>query len=351
MNAGARLTSAPGHGSIGRMKTSAHDNLFENLSGWLCALLFLAASPFPGTPARASEVPQVRTQAPGFYRMMLGDFEVTVLLDGTMAQPVDKLVSKPDEVRKVLARDHETLPIDLSVNAFLINTGRNLVLVDAGVGELFGPKVGGQLPANLRAAGYKPGEIDAVLITHLHGDHFGGLVAGGQRAFPNAVVYLDKRETAYWLDADQEKAAPENRKRSFGQARAVLGQYAGAGKLQTFDGASELFPGIRSMPAYGHTPGHTAYLVESRGERLLMWGDVIHCAEAQFHDPGLTMQYDSDPRAAAATRRSLMAAAAKDGWIVGSAHISFPGLGHVRSDGRGYSWIPLPYSVPKPDVK
>ena len=200
----------------------------------------------------------------------------------------------------MLAKDHETPLIELSINAFLINTGKNLILVDTGAGELFGPNAAGRLVSNLRAAGYRPEQIDTVLLTHLHADHSGGLSVGGQRQFTNAVVYVDKRDPAFWLDADQEKAAPENRRRFFRQAHATVDPYVRAGRLRTFEGATLLFPGIRSIPAYGHTPGHTAYMVDSRGQRLLLWGDVIHCAEVQFRDPTITIEYDIHPTAAVA---------------------------------------------------
>jgi glyoxylase-like metal-dependent hydrolase (beta-lactamase superfamily II) len=298
------------------------------------------------TPVTAhAAVPQVKTLAPGFYRVMLGDFEVTVLSDGTAPRQVDEIMSKPDEIRQTLARAHEALPIELSINAFLINTGAQLILVDTGAGELFGPHSGGRLIANLRAAGYQPEQIDAVLLTHIHGDHSGGLSIGGQRVFPNALVYVDKRDAEFWLSAAEERAVPAERRKTFQQSHATVGPYVAAGKLRPFDGARELFPGIRAMPAYGHTPGHTAYMVESKGQRLLLWGDIIHVAEVQFPDPDITIDYDVNPDAAITSRKRLLADAAEQGFLVGGAHISFPGLGHVRADAQGYSWIALPYSA------
>jgi glyoxylase-like metal-dependent hydrolase (beta-lactamase superfamily II) len=292
--------------------------------------------------ARAA-APLVRTQAPGFYRLMVGDFEVTVLSDGTVTRPMDQILSKPTEVHDLLRRDHESEEARLSVNAFLINTGAKLLLVDAGAGELFGPSCG-KLVANLRASGYAPEQVDAVLLTHIHADHSGGLTVGGQRVFPNALIYVDKREPDYWLDPAQEKAVPVPKRLTFAQSRTALEPYVQADRLRPFDGAGELFPGVRALPAYGHTPGHTAYLVESRGERLLLWGDVIHFAEGQFADPTITVAYDVDPAAAAATRIRLLAEADRDGLLVGSDHISFPGLGHVRAEGANrFAWVPRPY--------
>jgi glyoxylase-like metal-dependent hydrolase (beta-lactamase superfamily II) len=129
----------------------------------------------------------------------------------------------------------------------------------------------------------------------------------------------------------------------FKQAHAAVDPYVAAGKLRTFDAASELFPGIRVMPEPGHTVGHTGYRVESRGEQLLIWGDIIHSTEVQFNDPGITIQFDMSPATAAMTRRKVFTDAAEHGYLVGGNHISFPGLGHVISAGKNYSWIPLPY--------
>lgn len=301
-------------------------------------------APRLATPAAAA-APQVRTQAPGFYRMMLGAFEVTVLSDGTAPRPVDKIMSKPDEIREILARDHQALPIELSINAFLINTGSTLLLVDTGAGELFGPHSGGHLVANLRAAGYFPEQVDAVLLTHIHADHSGGLSIGGNRVFPNAIVYVDKRDPDFWLNPAAEQAAPAASRTTFKQSHATVDPYVTAGMLRPFDGAAELFAGIRSVPAHGHTPGHTAYMVASEGRKLLLWGDTIHLAEVQFADPEVSIEYDVNRGAAVASRAALLAQAAEQGFLVGGAHISFPGLGHVHVEGDAFAWTPVPYST------
>ena len=298
----------------------------------------------PAMTAQAA-APQIRTQAPGFYRMMLGDYEITVLSDGTAPRDVDNIMSKPEAIRQTLARAHQALPIELSINAFLINTGATLILVDTGAGELFGLHSGGRLIANLHAAGYQPEQADAVLLTHIHADHSGGLSLGGRRVFPQAMVYVDKHDPDFWLSAAAEATAPAEKKMTFQQSHATIDPYVAAGNVHPFDGATELFPGIRAMPAYGHTPGHTAYMVESQGQRLLLWGDTIHVAEVQFADPDITIDYDVDRHAASASRKRWLADAAAQGYLVGGAHISFPGLGHVRADPKGYSWISLPYSA------
>jgi glyoxylase-like metal-dependent hydrolase (beta-lactamase superfamily II) len=283
-------------------------------------------------------------QAPGYYRFALGDFRVTVLTDGTAPRDVSKIMSKPAEVRAAYAASHEALPVELSINCFLIDTGTHRILVDTGAGELFG-KDAGQLVANLRASGYQPEDIDVILLTHIHGDHSGGLSVGGKPVFAQATVYVDQHDPAYWLSASVEAAAPANRKTTFEQSHKTVDPYVAAGKLKTFDSATELFPGVRTVPEPGHTPGLTGYMIESRGQRLLLWGDIIHSAEVQFRDPSVSVDYDVDPKKAIASRQRILAEAAKQGYLVGAAHISFPGLGHVRAEKTGYSWAPVPYSV------
>jgi glyoxylase-like metal-dependent hydrolase (beta-lactamase superfamily II) len=304
------------------------------LGAAVTALLALAASP-ASWPAQ---------QAPGFYRLLLGDFRITVVSDGTAPRDLPRIMSKAAKVRDALSAAHETLPIELSINCFLIETGTKTIMIDTGAGNLFGAN-SGKLVANLRAAGYQPGDIDVILLTHIHGDHSGGLSIGGKRVFPNAVVYVDRRDPAYWFNATTQAYAPANRKLTFAQAHQTVDPYVRAGKLRPFDGATLLFPGIRSVPEYGHTPGHTGYMIESRGERLLLWGDIVHAAEVQFQDPTITIDYDVNPEEATASRQRAFAAAAERGHLVGGAHLGFPGLGHVRAEQTRFSWVPAPYSV------
>ncbi len=296
-----------------------------------------------GTQAAA---PIAKGQAPGFYQMMLGDFEVTVLSDGTADLTVGKLLTHttPAKVAAALKRSYLKDPVQTSVNGFLVNTGSKLVLIDTGAGNLFGPTLG-NLPANLKAAGYQPEQVDEIYITHLHADHIGNLMAGDKMVFPNAVVRADKRDADYWLSQANLDKAPEEMKGFFKGAMASLNPYVAAGKFKPFDGSTELVPGVRALASHGHTPGHTTYVVESKGEKLVLIGDLIHVAAVQFPDPTVTIQFDSDSKAALAQRQKAFAAAAKGGYWVGAAHIAFPGIGHIQAAGKGYSWLPANYSV------
>ena len=290
--------------------------------------------------------PMVKASPPGYYRMMLGDFEVTALSDGTVALHVGMLLTNTTaaRVKSALARAFLKDPIETSVNAYLINTGTKLVLVDAGAGSLFGPTLG-NLVANLKSAGYQPEQVDEVYISHLHPDHVGGLAAGDRVVFPNAIVRAERRDADFWLSKANLDAAPKDAKDSFHGAMASLNPYVTAGKFQPFDGDSDLVPGIKGLASRGHTPGHTTYVVESKGEKLVLWGDLMHVAAVQFADPTVTIRFDLDPKAAAAQRRKAFADAAKQGYWVAASHIAFPGIGHVRAEGRGYTWAPANYGV------
>jgi len=131
------------------------------------------------------------------------------------------------------------------------------------------------------------------------------------------------------------------------ETMATFKPYVEAKHLQLFDGDVEVVPGIRSVNAFGHTPGHTMYLVTSKDEHLLLWGDLMHVASVQFVDPSVTIQFDSDSKQAAVQRKKVYADSAKQGIWLAVAHISFPGIGHIRSDGTGYVYYPINYSIPK----
>lgn len=299
--------------------------------------LALAASAQAGPPP-------VKGQAPGWYRMTLGSFEVTALSDGTVELPVDQLLQgmPAARIQQMLARSYLKAPLETSVNGYLVNTGSKLVLIDVGAAGLFGPTLG-KLVANLKASGYTPEQVDEVYITHLHPDHVGGLMDGAKMVFPNATVRADGREQAFWLSAANMDAAPEANKGFFKGAMASLNPYIAAGKFKPFDGDTELVPGIRAIATRGHTPGHANYVVESNGQRLVVWGDLMHVAAVQFEQPQVTIGFDADPKAAAPQRRKAYAAAAKDGHFVAVAHVAFPGIGQLRADGKGYRWIPANY--------
>lgn len=297
--------------------------------------------------------PMARTSAPGYYRFMLGNFEVTALSDGTVDLPVEQLLLEP-AAKTVAALDKAFLktPLQISDNAYLINTGKRLVLVDVGAGSLFGPTLG-KLMSNLKASGYKPEQIDDIFLTHMHPDHVGGLSANRVIQFPNAVVHAERHEADYWLSQKNLDSAPAASKGFFQGAMASVDPYVQAGKFIPFDGSVELVPGVRSYPSFGHTVGHTSYMIESEGQKLLLMGDLIHVPAVQLDHPDVTIAFDTDPKAAAASRIKVFNQVARERTLVAGAHLPFPGIGHLRAVGKTYRWVPvdftrMPVEQPKP---
>lgn len=299
---------------------------------------------------------QQKTQVPGYYRMMIGQLEVTALYDGYIdLDPKILKYTSAREVQSLLARMFvESTPgMQTAVNAYLVNTGSSLVLVDTGAAACFGPTLG-RIGDNLRAAGYAPEQVDAVLLTHLHGDHACGLAANGQLAFPNATVYVDKADADYWLSEANAAAAPKEAQGLFAMARAAVAPYQAANRFRTFNGGNggngaEPIAGVRALPAYGHTPGHSGYLFTSGKDTLLLWGDIVHSHAVQFRRPQVAIEFDTDSHAAVITRKRILADAAKGKLWVGGAHLPFPGLGHVRRDTAGYTWVPAEYGPIRAD--
>jgi glyoxylase-like metal-dependent hydrolase (beta-lactamase superfamily II) len=317
---------------------------YVNIRFILFAVVFLISNTVLGFTAHA-EAPMVKTQAPGFYRIMVGDYEVTALSDGTNMMPaVQLLQGNKDKIKALLGKNYLDETVETSINAFLINTGSKLVLVDTGIGKM-GTPAEGKLVDNLRATGYQPEQVDEILLTHLHNDHVAGLVANSERVFKNATVYANKLDVDYWLSDSNMNAAPAEYKSFYQIARDGITPYINAGKFQTFEGNMSFLPGISGQEAVGHTPGHTMYLVESKGQKLLLMGDVIHVAAVQFEDPLVTIAYDVDSAKAAAARKEVLDEVAKSGLLIGGAHLSFPGFGHVQANGhKGYNFLPLNYS-------
>ncbi len=177
----------------------------------------------------------------------------------------------------------------------------------------------------------------------MHGDHVGGLIADGKLAFPNATIHAGQEDADFWLSkANLDKASAEM-KGFFQGAMASVNPYVEVGKFKPLKGNTDLLPGIKAVPAHGHTPGHNVYVVESKGQKLVLWGDLMHVAAVQFVEPQVTISFDVDSKPAAVERKKAYADAAKGRYLVGSAHLPFPGLGHIRAEGKSYVWVPVDY--------
>lgn len=315
----------------------------------LAAAPMMAAASDPVAPVASGAESAPKEQAPGYYRIKLGDFLITAITDGAALAPyADLLRGMPvPDLEAAFTRQGQKSNRLTSINMFLIDTGEKRILVDAGAGTLYGDCCG-QLPKQLAAAGYTPESIDAVLLTHLHGDHSFGLIQNGQRFFPNAEVFLGKGELDYWLNDSHEQAADASHKAMFTAGRAALAPYLAAGKVKPMEKATEIFSGVRAIPAPGHTPGHRFYDIESKGARLRVIGDMIHVAEVQLPMPQITIDFDVDQPAAAALRQKALAEIVEARLLIAAPHINFPGLGHIIRSGDGYGWAPLAYMAAIP---
>ena len=302
----------------------------------------------PALPAAAKE-PPAGMQAPGIYRLKVGAYEVTVLNDGSAALPTKYFSGDADGAVKLLqnafAPSTEVAPT--TFNAWLINTGDKLILVDTGYSNAIGPKAG-HLPKTLAAAGVNPSDIDAVVITHVHPDHCLGLLTPDKQiAFPNATVHVNGDEYVWWLEGDVK--IPEGKpffKDLFEGGRAAFKPYIEAKKVQTFKDGAELAPGVVAVLAAGHTVGHTMVrIAPSGGDQLLLWTDIVHSTALQFPEPERGIAFDFDPPKAIATRKKVMDMVATDRMLIAGTHIGFPGVGHVAKADTGYAFVPLSWNA------
>jgi glyoxylase-like metal-dependent hydrolase (beta-lactamase superfamily II) len=306
----------------------------------------LAAACTLAAPPLFAKAPLGGGTAVSAHRMKLGAFEVTTLLDGYIDLPPAILLGDQELVKRHLeAAGLWGSPIRTAVNAFLVNTGDKLVMIDCGGAKMLGPTAG-RMPQALAQIGVNPADVDEVYITHMHGDHLHGAVTPeGAKLFPNAVLRIAKADVDYWANPAVEAAAPDNQKGRFVAAKRAVAAYGD--RLQPFELGAELTPGIRSVAATGHTPGHSCYLVSSGTAQLLLLGDSLHVAPVQFPRPEITVGFDFNQDAARARRRELFEMAVKDNMLIGAVHLPFPGIGRLRtgSNASGFVYEPLPWQL------
>jgi glyoxylase-like metal-dependent hydrolase (beta-lactamase superfamily II) len=286
--------------------------------------------------------PFAGTQAPGFYRHKVGSYEVTVVSDGTLT--LDATIFTGDEAgaEKLLRDAHlPKMGFTTPLNTWLINTGQKLILVDAGGGTHFAPSIG-RLPQNLAAAGVSSAAIDAVVITHPHPDHIPGVITSDHKMlFPNATLYVNENDHAFWTSADTRGKAPEEFRGFFDLAVNAIKPYAAAGKLSLYKDGAEFAPGVSAVACYGHTVGHSMVRVSPPGGDFLIFGDIVHCLALQFPDPERSVGFDTDPPAALASRKRVLDMVATDRLLFSGGHLPFPALGHATKSGSGYVFVPL----------
>lgn len=274
-------------------------------------------------------------QLPAACRRPAGTFVITALGDGYLDLPAEMLTNiTPVEAGALLQAQFHAPSPRISVNAFLLQGGGRTTLIDAGAGRGRRPTMG-RLSRSLGAAGISPDQIDLILLTHLHSDHVGGLLAeGGTAFFPRAELAIARAELDYWLEPGAELRAPDARRPAFAMARAAIEPYRARMRMI---GAGEIAPGIAAVPLPGHTPGHTGYLID---DSLLVWGDIAHVPDVQIPRPEVGIGFDVDPAQAEATRRHVLDMAASERLAITGMHLHFPGYSHVLREGDGYRLVP-----------
>lgn len=296
--------------------------------------------------ASAQAPAQVGSQVPGYYRLAVGDYEVTALFDGynDLSPTLLKGLTQ-SQIRALLARRSiETPGVQTAFNAFLINTGKQLILVDSGAGQCIGATAG-MLVDNMKAAGYAPAQVDTILLTHLHLDHVCGLVDAQRKPlFANATVYAAKAEADYWLDPQALAKAPEGAKGFFKIAQDSTAAYIAEGRFKTFETGQSPLPGVvEATLEKGHTPGSTTYRFTSQGQSILFMGDLVHNLAVQFEHPEVSIGFDVDGQQAIKSRAKVFSdAAASKVWVT-AAHLPFPGIGHIAAEGKHFQWVPVEY--------
>ena len=268
-------------------------------------------------------------QSENIFTHKVGKFEVILLSEGQGQGNSGILINATPQMLT------ECIPSGTfpnAYNAFLVKTPDRNVLVDAG---LYSAK----LFSNLRSLGIDPGQIDAVLITHMHGDHIGGLLENDKAAFPKAKIYLSQPEHDFWTNDKAMQQVPEERRGGFLAARKMIAAYKdNVGLFQPNTLGKDLYallPGISGIAAYGHTPGHTMYLVESNDDQMLIWGDLTHAMAIQMPYPSVAVTYDTDPKQAVITREKVLDYVSRNNIPIAGMHIPFPAMGIVSTISSG----------------
>ena len=291
----------------------------------------------------ATNTPRTTPVASGVTRVDLGSVTVTMLSDGQGARPLDANFVRNVPLAEVQAALTEAkLPtdrIDVPFNPFVADIGAQRVLFDTGSGE-FGAAGSGKLLENMGKAGIDPKSVTAVVISHFHGDHINGLRnKAGNLVFPNAKIYVPAPEWNWWMDEARLAATPEAQRGGLNTARRVFSPIAAT--VVRFEPGTEILPGVRSIAAYGHTPGHTAFMIEGGSRKLLYWADTTNVF-LFVRNPDWAVVFDMDADAAKATRRRIADLAVRENALVAGYHLPGSGIGTLSTRGKGYEFTPLP---------
>lgn len=286
------------------------------------------------------------TQAPGFYRFKVGSIIVTTVHDGFFARPVEGFVRNAPlaDVQAVLAESF--LPTDRLAIPFTITfvqRGDTLAVFDTGNGVTAPTATNGKMIANMAAAGIDPARVTHVIHSHFHGDHINGLLkADGTQAFPNAAVFVPAPEWAWWTDEGNATRSPEAQRGTFANTARRFAPYRE--RVQQFRPGAEVIPGVTSIAAHGHTPGHTIFRVADGDAQFMVLADLTNRPELTAPRPDWQIVFDFDGDAAAATRRRVFDMVATDRIRVTGYHYPFPANGFITRHTAGYRFIPADWS-------
>jgi glyoxylase-like metal-dependent hydrolase (beta-lactamase superfamily II) len=304
-------------------------------------MLATAATALPRRAA--ANAPAAGKQAASIYRYKLGDFEMTAIHDGVWIRSIDEKFVRNvpfEEVQKVLTDaflPKDKLPIPFTT--LLVNTGSKLVLLDTGTGGQLAPTAG-TMAGNLVAAGIDPKSIDVIVISHFHPDHINGIkTKENEIVFPNAEILVPAPEWTFWMDDGKMSTAPEGLKGNFLNVRRVFGNIAK--DVRRYEPGQEVAPGIATIAAYGHTPGHTAFAVASGSQSMLVLSDTTNHPWLFARNPEWQAIFDMDGNMAVDTRKKLLDRASADRMLVQGYHFPFPASGYIGRDGKGYNFVPV----------
>ncbi len=293
--------------------------------------------------ALQAAAPPVAVQGPGVHRTKVGSFQVTALYDGTWFLPIDgKFVRNASGMAVNRALADAFLPpriMPISFTALLVNTGTKLVLIDTGTaGQVV--DTAGVMIDNLSVAGVTPDKIDTILISHFHPDHIDGIkTKEGAKVFANAEILVPEPEWAYWMNDANMAGVAKPVQRYFLNAKRIFGDIAN--EVRRFKPGAEIVPGITSIPAYGHTPGHTAFAIHSGNQSMLAMSDTVRNPYLFARYPDWQPIFDMDGTLAVKTRRRMLDRAVADRMLVEAYHFPFPASGHMVKRGAGYELIPV----------
>ena len=302
----------------------------------------LAAVSASADPAAAA-APSADRETPGIYRYRIGTFELTALYDGIWYRPInDAFIRNAPfaEVEHALA--DAFMPADKLATPFttlIVNTGKKLVLLDTGTGGQIAPSAG-VLRDNLAAAGIDPKAVDQIVISHFHPDHINGIKdKDNELVFPNAEIMVPAAEWVFWMDDANMNAAEGALKLTFRNQRRIFADIAK--RVVRFEPEAEVAPGVVTLPAPGHTPGHTVFAIHSGDQSLMVLSDTAQHPAVFARHPDWQAAFDIDGDAAVATRKKLFDRAAADRMLVTGYHFPFPACGHLIKTATGYEHVPV----------